>query len=63
MAYQDKMREAYHLKKKFDKMSKDEIINKYAGEMYDRESEYIQTIEKYERTILELKNQIKALKK
>jgi hypothetical protein len=44
-------------------MSKDEIINKYAGEMYDRESEYIQTVEKYERTILELKNQIKVLKK
>jgi len=63
MAYQDKMREAYHLKKKFDKMSKDEIINKYAGEMYDRESEYIQTIEKYERVIKELKTEIKELKK
>ena len=63
MAYWDKMKDAYHLKKKFEKMSKDEIINKYAGEMYDRESEYIQTVEKDERTILELKNQIKALKK
>ena len=63
MTYMDKMRDAHHLKKKFEKMTKDEIIDKYAGEMYDRESEYIQTVEKYERVIKELKNEIKELKK
>tara|TARA_X000001036_G_scaffold413043_1_gene427009 strand:- start:1276 stop:1467 length:192 start_codon:yes stop_codon:yes gene_type:complete len=63
MTIYDKMRDAYHLKKKFEKMSKNEVINNYAGEMRDRESEYIQTVEKYERIIQELKNQIKELKK
>jgi len=63
MSYMDKMRDAHHLKKKFEKMTKDEIINKYAGEMYDRESEYIQTVEKYERVIKELEKEIKELKK
>ena len=63
MTIYDKMRDAYHLKKKFVKMSKNEVINNYAGEMRDRESEYIQTVEKYERIIQELKNQIKELKK